>query len=93
MATPRSGGEAVEDGGGAVEGEEAQERVFKREVEAAGTGVALAAGAAAQLVVDAAAFVAFRTDDVQAAGFHDFVVFFLPAVFQLGDAVGFFLPR
>ena len=84
------GSEAVEDGGGAVEREEAQQRVFKREVEAAGAWVALTACASAQLVVDAAAFVAFCTDDVQAACCDHLVVFCLPAVFKGGDLCGFF---
>ncbi len=47
--------------------------------------VALTAGTSAQLVVDTAAFVAFRTDDVQAACFHYFIVFCLPAVLECGD--------
>ena len=51
-----------------VGGEDAHQVVFERQVEARGARVALAAGAAAQLVVDAARFVAFGADDVQAAG-------------------------
>src|SRR3546814_18464126 len=45
---------------------------------AARTRVALAAGAAAQLVVDAARLVALGADDVPAAGFLDRVVALLP---------------
>ena len=51
----------------AVAGEDAHQRVFERQVEARAARVALAAGAAAQLVVDAARFVALGADDVQAA--------------------------
>jgi hypothetical protein len=35
------------------------------------TRVALAAGAAAQLIVDAAGFVTFRAEDVEPAQLHD----------------------
>ena len=59
-----------------VAAEHAHQVVFQRQVEAARTRVALAGGAAAQLVVDAAGFVAFGADDVQAAEFaHPFHVF------------------
>ena len=51
----------------AVAGEQADEVVFGRQVEAALAGVALAAGAAAQLVVDAPALVALGAEHVQAA--------------------------
>ena len=76
------GCQAVEDGGGAIQGKQAQQGVFKREVETAGTGIALAPGAAAQLVVDTAAFVAFGADDVQTACGQHFFVFALPVVLQ-----------
>ncbi len=52
----------------------------KRDVEARAAGVALAAGAAAELVVDAARLVALGADDVQAAGLDDAVVLVLPLV-------------
>ena len=48
--------------------------VVEREVEARRARVALARGAAAQLVVDAPALVALGADDVQAAGRHDRLV-------------------
>ena len=51
----------------AVRPEDPHQVVFEREVEARRAGVALAAGAAAQLVVDAARLVALGADDVQAA--------------------------
>ena len=54
--------------GDPVAGEDAHEVVFERQVEAARARVALAAGTAAQLVVDAARLVALGADDVQAAG-------------------------
>ena len=50
--------------------EDAHEVVFQGQVEAGGAGVALAAGAAAQLVVDAAGLVALGAQDVEAAQFH-----------------------
>jgi len=52
----------------AVAGEQPDEIVFCREIEAALAGVALTAGAAAQLVVDAAALVALGAEHVEAAG-------------------------
>ena len=55
--------------------EDAHQVVLKREVEARAAGVALASGAAAQLIVDAAGFVAFRAHDVQAAERDYFFVF------------------
>ena len=54
--------------------EDAHQVVFEREIEARGAGIALAAGAAAKLVVDAAGFVPLGAEDVQAAGGDDFVV-------------------
>ena len=51
----------------AVAGEQADEVVFGRQVEAALAGVALASGTAAQLVVDAPALVAFGAEHVEAA--------------------------
>ena len=53
--------------------EQAHELVFERQVEAALAGVALAAGAAAQLVVDAAALVALGAEHVEAAELADLV--------------------
>ena len=55
--------------------EQPHQVVLEREVEAGGSGVALAAGAAAQLVVDAAGLVAFGAQDVEAAELLDLVVF------------------
>ena len=51
----------------AVAGEDAHQRIVERQVEARRARVALAAGAAAQLVVDAARLVALGGDDAQAA--------------------------
>ena len=48
--------------------ENAHQIIFERQIEPARTRIALAAGAAAQLIVDAPRFVALRADDVQAAG-------------------------
>ena len=55
--------EALHDRAHAVAGEDAHQRVVEREVEARRARVALAAGAAAQLVVDAARLVALGGDD------------------------------
>ena len=52
----------------ALGAEDAHQIVLQRQEELRAAGVALAAGAAAQLVVDAAAFVALGADDVEAAG-------------------------
>ena len=73
------GAEALEDVVDPVAGEQAHEVVLAGEEEARLARVALAAGAAAQLVVDAARLVALGADDAQAAGLDDLVV-------VLGDA-------
>ena len=65
---------ALHEPGHAVRREALHERVLERQVEARRAGVALAAGAAAQLVVDAARLVALGADDVQAARLNDLVV-------------------
>ncbi len=59
--------EPAEDFDGPVAGEHLHEFVLEADVESAGTRIALAAGAAAKLVVDAAGGVALGADDVQAA--------------------------
>ncbi len=66
-----------------VAGEEFHEVIFEREVEAGFAGIALAAGATAELVVDAACLVAFGAEHVEAAGFGDGV-----AKFDVGAAAG-----
>ena len=63
--------EAVEDLVDPVAGEQAHEVVLGGEEEARLARVALAAGAAAELVVDAPRLVALGADDEQAAGLHD----------------------
>ena len=65
--------------------EDAHEVVFQGEVEAGDAGVALPAGAAAQLVVDAPGFVAFGAEDVQPAGRHHRAVALPPIRFDLFD--------
>ena len=70
--------EPLHQAGDAVGGEALHEVVVERQVEARRAGVALAAGTAAQLVVDAAGVVALGADDVQAAGLDD------PGVVLLG---------
>ena len=51
----------------ALGAEDAHQIVFERQEEPRAARIALAAGAAAQLVVDAAGFVALGAEDVQAA--------------------------
>ena len=58
-------------------GEDAHQVIFEREIEARGTGIALTAGAATQLIVDAAGFVAFGAENVQTAGSDHFIVLFI----------------
>ncbi len=55
-----------------VRSEDAHQVVFERQIEFRAAGIALTAGTAAQLVVDAAAFVAFGADDIEAAGCERF---------------------
>ncbi len=59
--------EAVHDVVDPVAGEQADEIVLAREVEARLAGIALPSGAAAELVVDAARLVPLRPEDVEAA--------------------------
>ena len=58
----------------ALAAENAQQVVLQGEEEARAAGIALAAGAAAKLVVDAAGFVALGGHDVQAAQRRHLVV-------------------
>ncbi len=66
-----------------VGGEDPHQVVFQRQVEARHTRVALAPGAAAQLVVDTAGLVPLGTQDVQAAGLQDLLVALPPGRRQL----------
>ena len=66
-------------------GEQAHQLVVEAEVEAALAGVALTAGAAAQLVVDPAALVALGPDDVQPAQLADLVALLETRLLQLGQ--------
>src|SRR5690606_41353 len=72
-------------------GEEAHEVVLEGQVEAAGARIALAAGAAAELVVDAAALVPLRAEHVQTAELADPVALGLAGgrvlLEQLGQAL------
>ena len=65
--------------------EQAHEVVFEREVEAAGAGVALTAGAAAELVVDAAGLVPLGPEDVEAAEVADLVPLDLALLLEAGQ--------
>ena len=55
----------------AVGAEDAHQIIFQREIEARAAGVALTAGTATQLVVDAAAFMAFGANDEETACFQN----------------------
>ena len=59
--------EPLHQAGDAVRPEDAHQVVFERQVEARRAGIALAAGAAAQLVVDAPRLVTLGAEDVEAA--------------------------
>ena len=72
-------------------GEEPHELVLERQVEAALAGVALAAGTAAQLVVDAAALVALGAEHVEAAELADLVALGLALGVVLREQLG--VPR
>ena len=74
----------------ALAAEDAQQVVLQREEEARAAGVALAAGASAELVVDAARFVALGGHDVQAAERDHFVVLLVGLRLEAGvDLVPF----
>ena len=60
-----------------------QQAVFERQIEACRARIALTAGTAAQLVVDAPRLVAFGADDVQTAGADHLIVAALPVVAHL----------
>ena len=65
--------------------EDPHEIVVEREIETARARIALTAGSAAQLVVDAPRLVALGADDVQAAHLEDLRVALRPVVVELGD--------
>ena len=77
--------QALHEAGDALGAEDAHQIVFERQEEARAARVALAAGAAAQLVVDAARLVALGAEDVQAAGGEHLLL--------LGVALGLELAR
>ena len=80
--------ETLHQAGDAVGAEDAHQIVFEREVEPRRAGIALTAGAAAQLVVDAPRLVPLGGDDVQAAGVDDLVVLAIGlALERVGDAL------
>ena len=55
-------------------GEDAHQVVFQRQIKARRSRIALAAGPATKLIVDAAAFMALGADDMQAAGRDDLLL-------------------
>ena len=67
--------------------------VSKREEEAGGAGIALAAGPAAQLVVDSAGFVAFRADHMQATSLTDLLFILFHHSIKLTLNLGNCLPQ
>src|SRR5260370_11183045 len=75
--------QAIHQGLDTLAAEDAHEVVFEREEKARGAGVALAAGAAAQLIVDAAGFIAFGAGDVQSAEVDRFVMLGLALIGKL----------
>ena len=75
--------EAVEDAVDALAGEQPHEVVLGGQEEARLAGIALAAGAAAQLVVDAARLVALGADDAEPAGLHHLLAVRLAARLEL----------
>src|SRR5207245_840808 len=58
----------------ALAAEDAHQIVLEREKKARGAGIALAAGASSQLIINAPRLMAFRAEDVQAAERDHFVV-------------------
>ena len=80
--------EAVEDAVDAVAREQADQVVLRGEEEPRLARVALAAGAAAQLVVDPPRLVALGAADEQAAGLHDLLAVLLDAGLDAGEDVG-----
>ena len=77
--------QTLHDPGKPLAAEDAQQRIFERKVETRRAGIALAAGPAAQLIVDAARLVALGANDMQAAGGDDGLVANLPLRAQLAD--------
>src|SRR5690606_14722852 len=61
---------AAHDGIEPLGGEDTQQVVFKADVEFGAAGVALTSGTATELVVDAAALVAFRRQHIESAGLY-----------------------
>ena len=88
LALLAGGAEAVEDAVDAVAGEQAHEVVLGGEEEARLAGVALAAGAAAELVVDPPRLVALGADDVEPAGLEDGLAGLLDTRVERGQQLG-----
>src|SRR4029077_10754114 len=62
-------------------GEDAHQVVFEGKIEPRGTGIALASGTSAKLIVDTARFMALGAEDVQAPGGYDLVMLFVGLLF------------
>ncbi len=77
--------QALHQAGDAVGPEDAHQVVFERQIEARRARVALTAGAAAQLVVDAPRLVPLGGDDVQAAEPDDLVVVVVALLLEVAE--------
>ena len=69
----------------AIAAEDAQQIVLQRQIKARTAGIALASGASAKLVVDAARFVPLSADDVQPAERHHFLALLFDLVLDDGE--------
>ena len=69
----------------ALAAEDAHQVVLQREIEARAAGIALASGASAKLIVDAARFVALGAQDVQAAQRDHFIVLAVGLLLELAE--------
>src|SRR5262249_25819639 len=83
--------QALPDAGHPLAGEDAHQVVLERDVEPARTRIALPAGAAAKLVVDAPRLVPLGAHDMQAAHVGDLAPFFLHLLLR-ADLVDRLLP-
>jgi hypothetical protein len=88
IASPSFKAELLQHGVHALGAEDAHQVVLQRQEELRVAGVALTAGTAAQLVVDAAAFVALGADHVEAAGVQRLLL----QLFDLGADLRRWLP-
>ncbi len=74
----------------AIGAEDAQQIVLERQVKARGAGVALASGTTAQLVVDAARFMAFGAENMQSTSGEHLFALAGALLLELGERLGEF---